>query len=62
MVIGHGTVEKLQEEGIKYLDDLEMVDKDLLKQLTCNLKHPGRQINVGGTMVATPDLKFGAKL
>ena len=52
----------IQKDGIKDVDDLEMVDKDLLKQLTCNLKHPGRQINVGGTMVATPDLKFGAKL
>ena len=62
MVIGHDTVEKLQEEGIKYLDDLEMVDKDFPKQLTDNLNRRGGQINVGGAMITTPDFKFGAKL
>ena len=39
-----------------------MVDKECLKQLTDNLKHPGVQINVGGAMVATPAFKFFAKL
>ena len=37
-----------------------MVDKDFQKQLTDNLKRPGGLMNVGGAMVATLDLKFGA--
>ena len=52
---------KLQEEGIEDVDDLEIVDKYSLKQLTDNLKRPGDQINEVGVMVLMPDLKLGAK-
>ena len=52
---------KLQEEGIEDVDDLEIVDKYFLKQLTENLKRPGDQINEVGVMVLMPDLKLGAK-
>ena len=52
---------KLQEEGIEDVDDLEIVDKYFLKQLTDNLKRPGDQINEVGVMVLMPDLKLGAK-
>ena len=55
-------VMKLQEEGIKDVDYLEMFDKDFLKQLIDNLKCPGGQINVGGAMVATTAFKFGVKV
>ena len=58
---GNDKVEKLQEEGIKDVEYLNMVDKNFIKQLTDNLKRPGGQVNVGGVMVATPDINFGAK-
>ena len=61
MAIWHDTVVKLHEEGINDVDDLEMVDKDFLKQLTYNIKRPGGHINVGGAIVATPTFKFGEK-
>ena len=44
------------------MDDVEIFDKDFIKQLTDNLKFPSGQINVGGEMVATSDFKFGANL
>ena len=55
-------VVKLQEEGIEDVDDLEMVDKDFLKQFIDNLKRPGNQINLGGEMVVTPYFKFDENL
>ena len=61
MAIGYYIVVKLQEEGIEDVDDLEIVDKYFLKQLTENLKRPGDQINEVGVMVLIPDLKLGAK-
>ena len=60
MAIGHDAVVNICEEGIEVVDDLEMVDKDFLKQLTDNIKRPGGQINVGGAMVAMPYFNFGA--
>ena len=62
MVIGRDMVSTLQEEGIKDVDDLDMVGKNFFKCLTYNLKRPGGQIIIVGVMVATPDFKFGAKL
>ena len=62
MAIDPDTVAKIQEEGIKYVDYLEKVDKDFLKHLIDNLKRLGGQINVGGAMVVTQAFKFGAKL
>ena len=53
---------KFQEEGIKGMDDLDMVYNYFLNQLTDNLKRPVGHVIVGGAMVATPDSKFGAKL
>ena len=38
-----------------------MVDNYFLNNLTDDLKRPGGHINMGGLMVATLDLKFGAK-
>ena len=61
MAIGYYIVVKLQEEGIEDVDDLEIVDKDFLKQLTDKLKHLGGHINVGGAIIATPYFKFGVK-
>ena len=62
MDIWYNTVENFQEEGIEYVDDLEMVDMDFLKQLTDNLICPGGKINGGVTMVKTPDIKFSEKI
>ena len=61
VAIEHNTAIKIQEEGIKDVDDLEMVDMNFLKQLTDNLKYPDVQINMGGIVVATPAFKFGVK-
>ena len=54
-------VVNLQEEGIKDVDYLEIVDKDFPKKLSDNLKLPGGRINVGGAMFATSAFKFGVK-
>ena len=62
MNIGTDMVLKLQEEGIKDVDDLEMVDKDILKHLKDNLKRPGGQIDISRAMVATSTFKFFTKL
>ena len=62
MVIGHNVVVNIQEDFIKDVDDLDMVDKDFIKQLTDNLKWPGDQINVCCAMLETPAFNFGAKL
>ena len=61
MAIEKDMVEKIQEEEIEYVDDLEMVDNDFINQLIDNLKRPGGHINVGGAMVAMSDLKVFAK-
>ena len=62
MAIGHYTLANLQEGGLDDVYDLDMGDKDFLKQLKDNLKCPGGQINVGSAMIATPAFKFGAKV
>ena len=62
MDVGHDAVAKIQEEEIKFMDDLEMVDKYFINQLIDNLKHHGIQIIVGGAMVVTLYFKFGTKL
>ena len=61
MAIEKDMAEKLQEEEIEYVDDLEMVDNNFIKQLIDNLKQPGGHINVGGSMVVMSDLKVFAK-
>ena len=40
MGIPHATVLKLQEEGITRPDDLVDFDKDMIKQIADNLRHP----------------------
>ena len=62
MAIWQYTAAKLHQEGIKDVNDLEMVDKNFLKQLTDKLKHTGVKNNVGGAMFVTLDLKFCVKL
>ena len=56
---GNDTMVKLWEEGVKDVNELYMVDKDFLNQLTYNLKQSGGQMNVCGVMVATPAFRYG---
>ena len=62
MAIEHDVMVIFQGEGISNVDYLEIFDKYFLEQLTDNLKIYDGQINVGGTMVTTPDFMFGVKL
>ena len=61
MAIWPDMVVKLKDELIKDADDLDMFYKDLLKQLTDNLKCSAEQTNVVVVMVETAAFKFGAK-
>ena len=43
------------------MDDLDIVNKYFLKQLINSLKISGVQIDVGSTIIAMLDFKFGVK-
>jgi hypothetical protein len=66
MGIPHSTVLQLQDEGISTVDDLSDFDKDTLKQVADNLRHPGGRIQdptpgaVVGATIPTPPFVFGA--
>ena len=67
MGIPHATVVQLQVEGMTSLPDLANFDKDMLQQLTDNLRKPAGRVpdpNPGaapGATIPTPPFVFGAK-
>ena len=67
MGIPHATVIQLQVEGMTSLPDLADFDKDMLQQLTDNLRKPAGRVpdpNPGaapGATILTPPFVFGAK-